>query len=182
MKICFEKGSPGTSDAEYVERYKARTVVDPERGCWLFQGFLHPKTGYGDSCYRGEKMMAHRAMYIAAKGPIPEGMFILHSCDVRNCINPDHLRIGTISENKQDELQRGRNWEASKTECPKGHPYVGENVVVDSRGWRHCRICDKIRQSSEHTKARSREYQRRKREARRLASLGMRRTENSGKP
>jgi HNH endonuclease len=179
MKICFEKGAPGTSDAEYVERYKGKSKTD-ERGCWLLQTFLHPKTGYGDLCYRGKNMRAHRAMYIAAKGPIPEGLHVLHTCDVRHCVNPDHLWLGTISDNKQDELQKGRNWEASKTECPRGHLYAENTVRHGKRQWRQCRICLQERYARDRASGASRERQRRRRErmkeSRLSASLGMRRS------
>lgn len=52
--------------------------------------------------------LAHRLSYELHKGPIPDGLQILHSCDVKNCINPDHLRVGTHSENMAEAADRGR--------------------------------------------------------------------------
>lgn len=131
---------PHLTDAEYLERYKARIKVD-ENGCWLFQLFIKPTTGYGDLSYRGKVYRAHRAMYIVAKGPIPDGLHVLHSCDVRHCLNPDHLRLGTVSDNKQDEIQRGRNWELSKEFCTRGHSYAEHGVRHGENQWRQCKIC-----------------------------------------
>lgn len=169
MARCFAKGCPGTSDAEYVERFRGMCEVDPERGCWLFQGFIHPTTGYADVSYRGVNMRAHRAMYSAAKEPIPAGMFVLHTCDVRRCINPDHLWLGTVSDNKQDEIKKGRNYEANRTHCPKGHAYSEHAIYAHKEHptWRRCALCDKARHKSPEGLARVREYQRKRRAAKR---------------
>lgn len=56
---------------------------------------------------RGSRL-AHRVAYAKARGPIPAGMMVLHSCDNRRCINVDHLRLGTHAENMRDRLERGR--------------------------------------------------------------------------
>lgn len=127
-------------DEQYIAKWK-RHVVISETGCWLWQKFIQPVTGYADIGFRGKRTKAHRAMYTATNGPIPEGLAVLHSCDVRHCINPDHLRVGTISENKQDELQRGRNWEASKEFCNRGHSYAEHGVRHGTNQWRKCKIC-----------------------------------------
>lgn len=51
---------------------------------------------------------AHRVAYIEAFGEIPKGLVVRHKCDVRNCINPDHLEVGTHKENTADAIERGR--------------------------------------------------------------------------
>ncbi len=59
------------------------------------------------------KIRMHRRMWEMVHGPIPDGMSVLHSCDVRSCCNPDHLRIGTQTENIADMDTRGRrSWAA----------------------------------------------------------------------
>lgn len=50
---------------------------------------------------------AHRVSFLLFKGPIPKGLFVLHSCDIRHCVNPEHLRVGTHEENMRDALVRG---------------------------------------------------------------------------
>jgi hypothetical protein len=53
-------------------------------------------------------MKAHRASYEAFKGPIPDGMHVLHQCDVTECVNPDHLFLGTQLDNVRDMMTKGR--------------------------------------------------------------------------
>lgn len=51
---------------------------------------------------------AHRMCHLICKGKIPEGMWVLHSCDNKLCVNPSHLRIGTPQDNTNDMIKRGR--------------------------------------------------------------------------
>jgi hypothetical protein len=140
------KGCPHISDADYMAKLKVNCKVS-ESGCWEWQRFIFPTTGYGAASYRGKQIKAHRLSYMLFKGPIPAGLYVLHSCDVRHCCNPDHLRLGTISDNKQDELQRGRNYEANRTHCPRGHAYAEHGTEWNCQpGWRRCRICARARQ------------------------------------
>lgn len=78
-------------------------------------------------------------------GPIPEGMQVLHRCDVPYCVNPEHLFLGTDKENHRDKTAKGRHWQSLKTHCPKGHPYAGDNLYVTRDGGRKCLVC--LRQS-----------------------------------
>jgi hypothetical protein len=75
--------------------------------CWLWNKSTTWK-GYGTLTYQKQYYTAHRAAYIAFKGNIPTGMLVLHHCDVRHCINPDHLYIGTDADNGRDKAIRGR--------------------------------------------------------------------------
>ena len=78
-----------------------------EDGCWLWTAGGRG-TGYGAIKYNGKIVDAHRVSWILHFGEIPEGMFICHKCDVRKCVNPDHLFIGTHKDNMQDCIKKGR--------------------------------------------------------------------------
>lgn len=75
--------------------------------CILFTGGKTSK-GYGACYVNGKQITAHRLAYIRAYGEIPKGMMVLHSCDVKACMNPSHLRLGTAKENMADALVRGQ--------------------------------------------------------------------------
>lgn len=170
---------PRKDEAYYREFIKARIKVD-ERGCWLWQKFVMPEpNAYGQIYALGKDQRVHRVAYLLWKGPIPEGKVVCHSCDVKHCCNPDHLWLGTISDNKQDEIKKGLNYEANRTHCPHGHAYTPENTSVDNRGWRHCRTCQKAKEHSPRYIAWRREYQRRRRELKRASRGQLRR---SGEP
>lgn len=64
--------------------------------------------GYGVLTHERVSYRAHRAAYSVFKGPIPFGLSVLHTCDVRHCINPEHLYAGTDADNGRDKAQRGR--------------------------------------------------------------------------
>lgn len=81
--------------------------VTKTRTCWIWNSALITG-GYGCLWLRPKNVGAHRISYVLHKGPIPEGLSILHSCDVRRCVNPAHLRPGTLSENSMEMFRRGR--------------------------------------------------------------------------
>jgi hypothetical protein len=88
------------------ERIAARTLLMPS-GCIEWQGSIDP-AGYGRITVAGKPAYVHREAFKLRHGSIPEGKFILHSCDNPPCCNPDHLRAGTQAENVQDRKDRGR--------------------------------------------------------------------------
>jgi hypothetical protein len=79
--------------------------------CLEFQGYRN-KQGYGRAWVKGpsgwRRWMAHRAVWVAAYGPVPEGLFVLHHCDNPACIRLDHLFLGTQKENMRDMVLKGR--------------------------------------------------------------------------
>lgn len=108
--------------------------------CWMWSGYRQ-QHGYGVvSNGRSKKTVAHRAVYEEMVGPIPEGMELDHLCRQRGCVNPAHLEPVT----RQENVLRGTSFaarNATKTECPKGHPYDETNTLIDTAGSRRCRAC-----------------------------------------
>jgi hypothetical protein len=98
--------------AERLEKY---SIPEPNSGCLLWFG--GQALGYGLLKKEGTRKMvkAHRVAWELDNGPVPEGLFVLHRCDTRCCINTDHLFLGTLSDNMRDCVAKGRDgWSTGK--------------------------------------------------------------------
>ena len=87
------------------DRFWSKVDVDPS-GCWLWSGCL--VMGYGAISFEGRNQGAHRLAAQEIHGPIPKGMFVLHHCDVRECVYPTHLFYGTHQDNMDDMVGKHR--------------------------------------------------------------------------
>ena len=92
----------------HPQRFWSQVTHDKTKGCWLWQGYTVGK-GYGRFMFEGQNMVAHRYAYQQLVEAIPEGMQVCHRCDVPACVNPDHLFLGTNSDNQKDSLVKGRH-------------------------------------------------------------------------
>ena len=76
--------------------------------CILWRNKPNKINGYGYLKVNGQSLLAHRFVFINAFGPIPEGMDVLHKCDTPNCVNLDHLFLGSHEDNMEDMKNKGR--------------------------------------------------------------------------
>jgi hypothetical protein len=108
---------------------------DPIFGCTLSTGRLD-RDGYA---YHG-KTRAHIHAWVAANGPVPDGMVLDHLCRRRACSAVHHLEPVTQSEN---ELRKSWRYRAKRKACPKGHDLTVHRIVVQPEGGVVCRVCNR---------------------------------------
>ncbi len=120
-----------------IERDRKRFskyVSEPdERGCMLWKG--HTNGQYGMFHTQGKGHPAHRFAYMMKHGPIIEGMVVRHKCDVRLCVNVDHLEIGTHKDNCRDMYERGR----APSQQPGYKPWQAKHPDLTIKGGKHHR-------------------------------------------
>ena len=123
-----------------MERFYNKVIVS--EACWEWIGAKQKVNGYGVIRINKKNELAHRLSYTMNLGPIPEGLWVLHKCDNRGCVNPNHLFLGTRSDNVNDMYKKGRGAKPNlkKLWCPKGHLYSGDNLYL-YKGERHCKMC-----------------------------------------
>ena len=94
-------------DAKLAERFWSKVVRSET--CWLWAAHLN-REGYGKFGFKKRSCkLAHRVAYELERGPIPRGAHVLHTCDVRACVRPDHLFLGDQAANNADMLAKGRH-------------------------------------------------------------------------
>ena len=129
-----------------IERFHEKIERIPFSTCWWWTGSAD-KRGYGHFFpMRGQCEMAHRVAFMLYKGPIGDGLQVHHVCENKSCVNPEHLeavtpRVNLLASNTVNK----RN--AAKTQCPRGHPLSGENLVLEVRRSgliRTCRECKRV--------------------------------------
>lgn len=146
VDCTFEASLPFHIKLAATAKLEAKKKI-ADSGCWEWTGSTVPR-GYGQIYFAGIKGRVHRVAYAAYVGPIPKGMGVCHKCDNPKCFNPEHLFVGTQTDNNRDKALKGRarNGENEKTHCPQGHPYSGDNLyVVPGSKHRLCRTCYIIR-------------------------------------
>lgn len=97
-----------------LARLLARSIPEPNTGCWLWEGATldmprrNSTPGYGTISVDNEGWTTHRLSWLLHRAPIPTGMHVLHKCDTRPCVNPDHLFLGDARANALDMVRKGR--------------------------------------------------------------------------
>lgn len=113
--LAFRRGHHRNAQKPILERLW--TKVDKSGECWNWTGRTH-RFGYGEITFNGEKQGTHRVAWVLANGPIPTGLSVLHRCDNPRCVRPDHLFLGTQTDNQRDMREKGRHIKGSR------HPHA----------------------------------------------------------
>jgi hypothetical protein len=123
-----------------MSRFLAK-VQFQRNGCWLWIGATGGKPPYFYGVFQTDKLrIAHRLIYEHVHGPIPVGMVIDHTCQMKLCVNPEHLRICTQRENLHASSKTLNSRNSALTHCKNGHKLEGDNIRM-YRNQRVCRAC-----------------------------------------
>lgn len=95
-----------------AERFKSKTC-QTETGCWEWTGSFFVD-GYPQFWFRGTNVKGNRAAWVLFRSEIPQGMQVLHYCDNKRCVNPDHLHLGTHRQNMRESSLRKRHASGSR--------------------------------------------------------------------
>jgi hypothetical protein len=144
-----------------MQRALDKIEFEPNSGCWLWAGAIDVN-GYGrlrrrtgvKGCYKN--YAAHRYVYEALVGKIPEGLDLDHLCRVHCCVNPQHLEPVTRSENIKrgliPSILKARGPLFRRAICKRGHPRSGDNIRITANGYGACRACQAIRSATRRSK------------------------------
>jgi hypothetical protein len=156
---CYHAARAAVPRIDQFMRHVRKTET-----CWIWEGGTNGR--YGVAWDGRREHGAHRLSWMLHRGPIPEGLAILHTCpggDNPLCVNPDHLRPGTDAENSRDQIERGlsargernpralitaeqvreirRRYGEGETQASIGHAFgLAQPAVSDivlRRNWKH---------------------------------------------
>lgn len=124
----IEPQEPNAKDPRKV--IKNRHKVDPETGCWEWEGYVKKENGYGELSVNGSNKYAHRVSYVIHNGEIPDGKWVLHKCHNKTCVNPDHLYLGDVRDNVQDSMEEGSFWNGGQLK--EGEENLSSKLTEDA--------------------------------------------------
>lgn len=101
-----------------------------ENGCFIVTSHRPNTDGYCNMWHNHKMRRAHRHVYEECFGEIEEGLVVRHKCDTRNCINPEHLELGTHQENMDDKSARGGNAIGERNGSSTINEYVARKIKI----------------------------------------------------
>lgn len=108
------------------ERFLNKVKIKGINECWEWNAAYRGK--YGVFSIKGKNIDAHRVSYTLFKGEIPENMYVCHTCDNTKCVNPNHLFLGTHSDNMKDAFKKGRLNIPTTSQFKVGHKAINSNL------------------------------------------------------
>lgn len=97
-----------------ADRFWNNVDVGNEEDCWEWKGSLSIRGKYGQlmTSFKGVRFLkkGHRLSYLINKGDIPDNLIVCHMCNNSKCCNPNHLYLGTHSDNWNDTIDNGNNY------------------------------------------------------------------------
>lgn len=116
-------------------RFVARIVANPTTGCNEWLGAIS-SSGYGNVRIGKREIGAHVAAFLHWRGEIPVGHFVLHHCDNKRCVRPEHLFSGTPMDNVADMDLKGRRRTVASRGAAHGNAKLCDSDVVTIRALR----------------------------------------------
>jgi hypothetical protein len=115
-----------------------KVIPESNSGCWIWIGATNGR-GYGNFKRHAK---AHRVSWELYYGKIPNGLCVLHKCDVKLCVNPNHLWLGTYKDNNYDMHLKHRNAQHKNYRfCNHKHDTLIYGFKEFSNGTRRCLLC-----------------------------------------
>jgi hypothetical protein len=128
------------------ERFESKYIPEPNSGCWIWTDQCH-YSGYGHFRLKNKTIRAHRMSWMIYKGEIPSNLIVCHKCDIKCCVNPDHLFLGSFKDNMVDKVNKKRHF-FRKDFCKHGHKLDEKNIYsfTNKYGYsrRECKECMRI--------------------------------------
>ena len=125
---CRSASMRGRINKPLADRISEKITYEPTSGCWLWTGGL---SSYGYAAMQINKMqrLVHKIMFERCNGEVPDGGILCHTCNVRSCVNPNHLYVGTPASNYHDAVAANRHPHGDT----HGHAKLSEVDVRDMR-------------------------------------------------
>src|SRR5882724_10638977 len=125
-----------------ISAFEERYIPEPNSGCWIWLGMQQSGKEYGLFYWKRKTVKAHRASWTLYRGVIPAGMHVCHKCDLPMCVNPDHLFLGSHSDNMADMMKKGRG--NAPRGSHNGNSKLNEELVRQIRSLNFNGLCGAV--------------------------------------